>query len=125
MEIGTGWGELAIRAARRGDQVTTVTLSHQQVALTRNRVAAAGLDRRVEVRVQDYRQGTGSFDAIISIEMIEAVAWSWSPAYFQTLDRHLVAGGRVGLQSILTDHDRRLDASRSWTGPATTCSREE
>ena len=115
LEIGTGWGELAIRAARRGALVTTVTLSRQQAALTRSRVAAAGLDRRVEVRVQDYRQVRGSFDAIISVEMIEAVGRSWWPAYFQSLDQRLVAGGRVGLQSILMDHDRMLDASRSWT----------
>ena len=115
LEIGTDWGELAIRAARRGARVTTVTLSHQQAALTRNRVAAAGLDRRVEVRVPDYRQVTGSFHAIISVEMIEAVGPSWWPTYFQTLDQHLAASGRVGLQSILMDHDRMLDASRSWT----------
>ena len=115
LEIGTGWGELAIRAACRGAQVTTITLSHQQAELTRSRVAAAGLERRVEVREQDYRQVTGRFDAIISVEMIEAVGRSWWPTYFQSLDQHLAAGGRVGLQSILMDHHRMLDASGSWT----------
>jgi cyclopropane-fatty-acyl-phospholipid synthase len=115
LEIGTGWGELALRAGRRNAQVTTITLSHQQAELTRRRVAAAGLERRVEVRVQDYRQVTGTFDAIISVEMIEAVGRSWWPTYLHSLDQHLAAGGRVGLQSILMDHHRMLDASRSWT----------
>jgi cyclopropane-fatty-acyl-phospholipid synthase len=115
LEIGTGWGELAIRAARRGAQVTTVTLSHQQAALARRRAAAAGLQRQVEVREQDYRDVRGSFDAIISVEMIEAVGRSWWPTYFRILDQRLAPGGRVGLQSILMDHHRMLDASRSWT----------
>ena len=115
LEIGTGWGELATRAALRGAHVTTLTLSEEQAALARRRVTATGLEGRVDVRVQDYREVAGSFDAIVSVEMVEAVGPSWWPTYFKVIDRHLASGGRAGLQTILMDHDRMRDASRSWT----------
>jgi len=79
LEIGTGWGELAIRAARRGARVTTLTLSTAQAELARRRVADAGLADRVEVRLQDYRDIDGSYDAVVSVEMIEAVGEQWWP----------------------------------------------
>ena len=79
LEIGTGWGTLAIRAAQRGAQVTTVTLSREQLELAAGRAAAAGVSGRVDVRLQDYREVEGSYDAIVSVEMIEAVAKPTGP----------------------------------------------
>jgi cyclopropane-fatty-acyl-phospholipid synthase len=115
LEIGTGWGELALRAARRGAQVTSLTLSNQQANLGRNRVAAEELEGMVDIRVQDYRDVVGIYDAIVSVEMIEAVGERWWPAYFQTLDRCLAPEGRVGLQAITMAHERLLATRSSWT----------
>lgn len=114
LEIGTGWGTLAIAAARRGATVTTVTLSGEQADLARQRVAAAGLADAVEVRVQDYREVEGIFDAIVSVEMIEAVGEEYWPTYFATLDRRLAPGGVVALQAIVMSHDRYLATRRSY-----------
>ena len=114
LEIGTGWGSLAIRAAQRGAQVTTVTISREQLSLARDRVAAAGLADRVDVRLQDYREVTGQFDAIVSVEMIEAVGEAYWPTYFATLDRLLAPGGRVALQAITMAHQRVLATRRSF-----------
>jgi cyclopropane-fatty-acyl-phospholipid synthase len=106
LEIGTGWGTLAIEAAKRGATVTTVTLSREQAELARERVEAAGVADRVEIRLQDYREVTGSFDAIVSVEMIEAVGEEYWATYFTALDRLLAPGGAVALQAILMSHDR-------------------
>ncbi len=103
LEIGTGWGELALRAARRGAQVTTLTISVEQAELARTRIAAAGLSDRVTVLLQDYREAQGEYDSIVSVEMIEAVGANHWAEYFGTIDRLLVPGGRVGLQAILQD----------------------
>ncbi|HET9078267.1 MAG TPA: cyclopropane-fatty-acyl-phospholipid synthase family protein [Acidimicrobiales bacterium] len=115
LEIGTGWGEMAIRAARRGARVTTLTLSQEQAELARRRIAAEGLDRSVEVLIRDYRESTGSYDAVLSVEMIEAVGERWWPAYFRTLEERLAPGGRIGLQSILMRHNGMVAARNSWT----------
>jgi cyclopropane-fatty-acyl-phospholipid synthase len=115
LEIGTGWGELALQAARRGATVTTVTLSTEQAELARQRVRDANLSDRVDVRVQDYRDVEGRFDAIVSVEMIEAVGERWWPTYFRTLDDRLEPGGKIGLQAILMPHDRLMASKRSWT----------
>ena len=114
LEIGTGWGTLAIEAARRGAHVTTVTLSREQAELARDRVEAAGLVDRVDIRVEDYREVRGSYDAIVSVEMIEAVGEEYWPAYFRGLDRLLAPGGTVALQAILMSHDRFLATRRSF-----------
>ena len=117
LEIGTGWGELAIRAANRGAQVTSITLSTEQADLARDRVAAAGCSDRVTIRLQDYRQVQGEFDVVLSVEMIEAVGLKHWPEYFSTVDRLLVDGGRFGLQAITQDH-RAVEASQdtyTWT----------
>jgi cyclopropane-fatty-acyl-phospholipid synthase len=114
LEIGTGWGTLAIEAARRGAHVTTVTLSVEQAALAQDRVDSAGLGALVDIRVQDYREVEGSFDAIVSVEMIEAVGEEYWPTYFATLDRLLAPGGVAAIQSILMDHDRYLATRRSF-----------
>jgi cyclopropane-fatty-acyl-phospholipid synthase len=114
LEIGSGWGALAIRAGQRGARVTSITLSAEQMQLARHRVAAAGLADLVEIRVQDYREAQGSYDAIVSVEMIEAVGEAYWPEYFTTLDRLLAPGGRVSLQAITMSHDRLLATRRSF-----------
>ncbi len=103
LEIGTGWGELAIRAARRGAHVTSLTISVEQAELARTRIAAAGLADRVDVQLRDYREAQGRYDAIVSVEMIEAVGANHWAEYFGTIDERLAPGGRVGLQAILQD----------------------
>jgi cyclopropane-fatty-acyl-phospholipid synthase len=103
LEIGTGWGELAIRAAARGATVTSITISIEQAELARRRIAAAGMTEQAGVLLQDYRETRGQFDAIVSVEMIEAVGANHWDEYFGTIDRLLAPGGRVGLQAILQD----------------------
>jgi len=114
LEIGTGWGSLAIAAAERGAQVTTITLSAEQRALAIERIAAAGQSERVDVLLKDYREVRGEYDAIVSIEMIEAVGDEFWPTYFQTLDARLAPGGRICVQAILMDHDRYLATRNSF-----------
>jgi cyclopropane-fatty-acyl-phospholipid synthase len=115
LEIGTGWGELAIRAAQRRAQVLTVTLSEEQHALAAERIQRAGLADRVSVELRDYRQVTGTFDAILSVEMIEAVGARYWPDYFAALNRLLVPGGLVGLQSITMPHQRMVATRNTHT----------
>jgi cyclopropane-fatty-acyl-phospholipid synthase len=116
LEIGSGWGGLAIRAAQeRGAHVTTLTLSTEQEALARKRAIEAGVGDLVEVRLQDYRDVTGRFDAVVSVEMIEAVGERFWPTYFRALDELLAPGGRVGLQAITMPHDRMLATRHSYT----------
>ena len=115
LEIGTGWGSLAIHAAQRGARVTTITLSHEQMRLARERVEAAGLSGLTDVRVQDYREVEGQYDAIVSVEMIEAVGEAYWPTYFATLDRLLAPGGRAAIQTITMDHQRFLATRRSFS----------
>lgn len=115
LEIGTGWGELAIRAAQRGAFVTTLTLSEQQARLAAQRADAAGVSSRMEIRLQDYRDAEGSYDAIVSVEMIEAVGYQEWPTYFMALDRMLAPGGKVGIQAI-TMPDHRMLATRNTHG---------
>ena len=115
LEIGSGWGSLAIRAAQRGARVTAITLSHEQMRLARERVAAAGLTGLAEVRVQDYREVDGEYDAIVSVEMVEAVGEAYWPTYFAALDRLLAPGGRIGIQAITMAHDRFLATRRSFS----------
>jgi cyclopropane-fatty-acyl-phospholipid synthase len=115
LEIGTGWGELAIRAASRGARVTTITLSTEQQTLARQRIADAGLTDRVDVHLLDYRAVEGEYDAVVSVEMVEAVGHEFWPAYVQTLDRVLAPGGRVVIQAITMPHDRMLATRHTYT----------
>ncbi|WP_042428990.1 SAM-dependent methyltransferase [Streptacidiphilus anmyonensis] len=119
LEIGTGWGELCVRAARRGATVLSLTLSTEQLALARDRVRAAGFADAVEIRLQDYRRldpvRDGRFDAVLSVEMIEAVGVEFWPAYFRAIDAMLAPGGRVALQAITMPHDRLLATRRTYT----------
>ncbi len=115
LEIGSGWGSLAIRAAQRGAHVTTITLSREQMWLACERAEAAGCSGLVEVRVQDYRAVGGLYDAIVSVEMIEAVGEAYWAAYFAALDRLLAPGGRVAIQAITMDHQRFVATRRSFS----------
>ncbi|MEO6790234.1 MAG: cyclopropane-fatty-acyl-phospholipid synthase family protein [Ornithinibacter sp.] len=114
LEIGTGWGELAIRAARRGATVTSVTLSQEQRDLALERIEQAGLSERIDVRLQDYREVTGTFDSIVSVEMIEAVGEEYWKTYFAQLDSLLAPGGAVAIQAILMEHHRLLATKGSF-----------
>jgi cyclopropane-fatty-acyl-phospholipid synthase len=115
IEIGTGWGALAIQAAQRGARVTTLTLSRAQQMLARELVAAAGVGDRVVVELRDYRAAHGQYDAVVSVEMIEAVGERYWPTYFATLDRLTRPGGRVGLQAIVLEHDRMVATRGQYT----------
>jgi cyclopropane-fatty-acyl-phospholipid synthase len=114
LEIGSGWGSLAIRAAERGAKVTSITLSQEQAELATERIKKRGLDHLAEVRITDYRDVTGEYDAIVSIEMIEAVGEEFWPSYFATIDRHLAPGGKVAIQAITMSHDRMLETRNSY-----------
>ena len=115
LEIGTGWGELCIRAAERGAHVRSITLSAEQQRLSRQRVAAAGLSDRVDIELCDYRDVDGRYDAVLSVEMIEAVGYRFWRTYFETLDRLVVPGGRVAIQAITMPHDRLLASRNTYT----------
>ncbi|MCO4237166.1 class I SAM-dependent methyltransferase [Pseudarthrobacter sp. MDT3-26] len=115
LEIGTGWGELALRAAARGATVYSVTLSSEQRALAQERIAAAGYADQVTVALQDYRAVEGEFDAVVSVEMIEAVGYEYWPIYFQTIDRVLAPGGKVAIQAITMPHGRMLATRNAYT----------
>jgi cyclopropane-fatty-acyl-phospholipid synthase len=101
LEIGTGWGGLALYAAGElGCRVTTITISEAQHQLATERIRDAGLADRVSVELRDYRDVEGTYDAIVSIEMLEAVGAEFYTAFFEACDRVLMAGGRMSLQSI-------------------------
>ncbi|MFO6463594.1 class I SAM-dependent methyltransferase [Jannaschia sp. KMU-145] len=107
LEIGCGWGGFAEYAAReRGLRVTGLTLSKEQLAYANDRMARAGLSDKVELKLQDYRDETGTFDGIASIEMFEAVGQKYWPVYFDTLRERLNPGRQASLQ-IITVPDRR------------------
>ena len=112
LEIGCGWGGMAIHAARtRGCRVTAITVSREQQALAHQRVVGAGLADRVDIQFRDYRDLTGSFDKIVSIEMLEAVGYEYLPQYFAICARLLAPGGRLAIQTI-TMPDARFAAYR-------------
>lgn len=98
LEIGCGWGGFAERAADQGRRVTGITISPSQLGY-----ANARLDGRAELRLQDYRKTTGTFDNIVSIEMIEAVGERYWPGYFSTLKNRLAGDGRAMVQAITVD----------------------
>ncbi len=100
LEIGCGWGTMAIEAARRGVNVVGVTLSTEQKAWADQRIADAGLADRITIRLQDYRAIDEQFDAVASVEMVEAVGERWWNTYLATIARSLVPDGRAALQFI-------------------------
>jgi len=112
LEIGGGWGGLAIHAARKhGCQVTTTTISPAQHELASRRIAEAGLADRVTVLLEDYRDLRGSFDRLVSVEMIEAVGWQHFDEYFRHCSELLAADGLMLLQAITID-DRLYEAEK-------------
>jgi cyclopropane-fatty-acyl-phospholipid synthase len=100
LEIGCGWGGFAETAARSGARVTGITLSREQLAYATARLKTAGLSETTTLQFQDYRDTTGTFDRIASIEMIEAVGEEHWPAYFRTLADRLAPGGIAAVQAI-------------------------
>jgi cyclopropane-fatty-acyl-phospholipid synthase len=101
LEIGTGWGGLAVHAATHyGCRVTTTTISREQHALAAERVRAAGLQDRVTLLLEDYRDLTGSYDKLVSVEMIEAVGHHYLDQYFATCGSLLKPDGLMALQAI-------------------------
>ena len=104
LEIGCGWGTLAIEAARRGAAVVGLTLSSEQKEWAERKIAEAGFADRIEVRLQDYRETDEQFDAVASVEMVEAVGQRWWGAYLDSVARNLKPGGRAALQLISMDH---------------------
>jgi cyclopropane-fatty-acyl-phospholipid synthase len=106
LEIGCGWGGFAAFAAREiGCRVTAVTVSTEQALFASERIAAEGLSDRVAIRREDYRDVRGTFDAVVAIEMIEAVGEAHWPAFFAALRDRLAPGGRAGLQVITVRDD--------------------
>jgi cyclopropane-fatty-acyl-phospholipid synthase len=107
LELGCGWGGFAELAAEEGGcRVTGITLSERQLAFAQARMAKAGLADRVELRLQDYRDCPGRYDAVVSIEMFEAVGEKNWPLYFRTLHDRLKSGGKAALQIITIADDR-------------------
>jgi cyclopropane-fatty-acyl-phospholipid synthase len=112
LEIGCGWGGFAEYAAKeRGLQVTGLTISQAQHDFAVARMARAGLSDRVQIKLQDYRDETGSYDGIASIEMFEAVGEKYWPAYFDTVRDRLRSGRNATLQ-IITITDQRFQTYR-------------
>ena len=113
LEIGTGWGALAIHAAAHyGCRVTTTTISREQHALAAERVRAAGLEDRVMVLLRDYRDLTGTYDKLVAVEMIEAVGWRNLDRFFARVGSLLEPDGLALLQAILID-DRAYEVERA------------
>jgi cyclopropane-fatty-acyl-phospholipid synthase len=107
LEIGTGWGGFSLHAARHyGCRITTITISEEQFKLARQRFEEAGLADRIQILLQDYRHLSGSFDKIVSIEMMEALGDRYLQTYLSKLDQLLKPDGLIGLQFI-TVPDRR------------------
>ena len=107
LEIGTGWGAFALHATRNyGCHVTTTTISQQQYAYARELFDTAGRDRRIELLLKDYRELSGSFDKIVSIEMFEAVGFEHYDDFFRACDRLLKPDGSMLLQTITMNEQR-------------------
>jgi cyclopropane-fatty-acyl-phospholipid synthase len=106
LEIGSGWGTLAIEVAKRaGCRVTTITLSHEQLRYVQERIKNEGLEGRVEVKLCDYRDVQGSFDRVLSVEMLEAVGHEYLGTFFAAIDRVLKPEGIAVIQVItMPDH---------------------
>lgn len=114
LEIGTGWGGFAIHAARHyGCRVTTTTISREQFDLATQRVAEAGLGDRIELLLNDYRDLTGRYDKLVSIEMIEAIGAEFMPTYFGAISRLLKDDGMALIQAITIEDHRYEQALKS------------
>lgn len=113
LEIGTGWGSMALYAAQHyGCKVTTTTLSKEQFDYTQTRIEALGLQEQVTLLLEDYRDLTGQYDKLVSIEMIEAVGHHFLPSYFKQCSQLLKPHGLMLLQAI-TIRDQRYEQAKS------------
>lgn len=113
IEIGTGWGGFALFAAQHyGCHVTTTTISEQQYLLAQERVKGAGLEDKITLLTQDYRQLEGQYDKLVSIEMIEAVGWEYYEVFFETCSRLLKPDGVMLIQAITIEDQRYERAKR-------------
>lgn len=115
LDIGCGWGSLAIRAAQRGAWVTAITIAPQQALQAQGLVDASGYGSRVKVALRDYRDQIGEFDAVLSVEMIEAVGEKYWPVYFGAIERRLAPGGVAVIQAIVMPHERMLATRNTFT----------
>lgn len=109
LEVGSGWGYLARMAAQDyGVEVTSVTLSEEQLKYARKHVEIAGLSHKIDFRLQDYREVEGQFDRIVSVEMIEAVGYENLQTYFKTLEGNLKEDGKIAIQ-VITVTDQKFE----------------
>ena len=113
LEIGSGWGGLALHAAKYyGCHVTTITISEEQFKYAKTRFEREGFAEKIDIRMQDYRTLEGTFDKIISIEMLEAVGHEFLPVYFKKVDELLNKDGSIALQ-VITSRDKRYKEFRN------------
>mgnify|MGYP001314679059 FL=1 len=111
LEIGTGWGGMAIHAASKyGCKVTTTTISREQHDMARKRIDEAGLQDRIDLRLEDYRKLDGVYDKLVSVEMIEAIGKNQFKTFWNKCSELLRPGGRLALQSI-TIQDHRFETA--------------
>lgn len=115
LEIGSGWGGLALRAAERGATVDSVTLSVQQQTWANDLLDRSGVADRAHVSLRDYRDVSGRYDAVVSVEMIEAVGLEFLDTYFEQIGAVLRPGGRAAVQAIVMPHHRALQTHRNYT----------
>jgi cyclopropane-fatty-acyl-phospholipid synthase len=112
LEIGSGWGGFAVHAAKHyGCNITTVTISQEQFKYAKQRFIDEGLENKIEILLQDYRLINGSFDKIVSIEMLEAVGHEYLPVYFSKCNELLTHDGSIALQ-VITSRDKRYEEFR-------------
>jgi cyclopropane-fatty-acyl-phospholipid synthase len=112
LEIGGGWGGFAVHAARNyGCRVTSITISKEQLKYANDRAAAAGLSNQIDFQLTDYRNVTGKFDKIVSIEMLEAVGHEYFKSYFKKCHELLKRYGLLGIQ-VITSPDSRYESHR-------------
>ena len=113
LEIGSGWGALALRAAKRGCRVKTITLSEEHFAYAQALFEREGLSDRVEIVLEDYRLQSGQYDAVLSCEMIEAVGREYLESYFRIVSESLKPGAKAVIQAITIPDERYEAYSRS------------
>jgi cyclopropane-fatty-acyl-phospholipid synthase len=113
LEIGSGWGALALRAAQRGCRVKTITLSEAQFDYAKALFKREGVDAQVEIALEDYRIQEGRYDAVVSCEMIEAVGREFLDSYFKVVSRSLKPGARAVIQAITIPDERYESYSRN------------
>lgn len=112
LEIGSGWGGFSIYAAKKyGCKIKTVTISEEQFSYAREKISEHKLDNLIEIELTDYRNLTGKFDKIVSIEMLEAVGYKYLPVYFEKINSLLHSSGSVALQ-VITSPDSRFEQFR-------------